>query len=134
MTNWKLREFLNSRGVKSASQARRMIEEATTYPLSKQAMCNLMNGDLAMLRLETAAAICNTFYCRLSDFCEIVPRDANTYQKNMATPLKRANNHKRKNSSDQSEAVDFAEFFPDARTFSSQTPLSRKPNGPKTCR
>ena len=119
MTNWKLREFLNSRGVKSASQARLMIKEATTYPLSKQAMCKLLNGDLAMLRLETADAICNTFYCRLSDFCEIVPRDAHTYQKNMATPRKRANNHRKENVSDKSETLNFADFFPDARTFSS---------------
>jgi DNA-binding Xre family transcriptional regulator len=119
MISWKLREFLMSRGVKSASHARRMIKDATKHPLSNQAMCNLVNGDLRMLRLETAAAICDTFYCKLSDFFEVIPRNANTRQKGITPSLKRRKSRRTKKVDPKSKTLNFSEFFPDARTFPS---------------
>ena len=119
MINWKLREFLMSRGVKSASHARQMIVDATKYPLSTQAMCKLFNGDLRMLRIETAAAICDTFYCKLSDFFEIIPRDANTRQKRMTLSLKPRKSRRSKKVDPKSETLNFSDFFPDAHTFPS---------------
>lgn len=119
MINWKLREFLMSRGVKSASHACKMIKDATKYPLSTQAMCKLMNGDLTMLRLETASAICDTFYCKLSDFFEVIPRDANTRQKRITPSSKRRKSRRTKNVDPKSGTLNFSEFFPSALTFPS---------------
>lgn len=118
MTNWKLREFLMSRGVKSASQARQMIQAATTHKISTQAMCDLVNGDLRMLRITTAAAICDTFYCKLSDFFEVIPHNANTWERR-APPLKRRKNRRSKNVDSESATLNLSEFFPNARTFGS---------------
>jgi DNA-binding Xre family transcriptional regulator len=117
MIRWKLREFLMSRGVKSASQACKMIKDATKFPLSIQAMCKLMNGDLTMLRLDTAAAICDTFYCKLSDFFEVIPRDASTRQKRITPSSKRRNCRRSKREDPKSKTLNFSEFFPNALTF-----------------
>lgn len=113
---WKLREYLASRGVIRASQARRMIEDATGYKLSKQAMCDLLNGDLRMLRIETGAAICDTFYCRLSDFFEIAPRATGHLKKSHPDGL---NGRRRNDNSARTGKINFGEFFPNARDFSS---------------
>lgn len=115
---WKLREYLASRGVIRASQARRMIEDATGYKLSKQAMCDLLNGDLRMLRIETGAAICDTFSCRLSDFFEIAPRHTSAGHVKKSH-LGRVSNQRKNNSSTEKGKINFAEFFPNARNFSS---------------
>src|SRR5437588_7740354 len=107
MINWKLREFLMSRGVKSASHARRMIKDATKHPLSNQAMCKLFNGDLTMLRLQTADAICETFYCKLSDFFEVIPHHANTRQKRITPSSKRRNTRRSKGKDPKSKTLKF---------------------------
>jgi DNA-binding Xre family transcriptional regulator len=111
--DWRLREYLASRGVIRASQARRMIKDATGYELSKQAMCALFNGDLRMLRLETGVAICDTFYCRLSDFFDIAPRDS------AAGHLKESHGNRLNRQRGKDNSPETGELFPNRRNFSS---------------
>ncbi len=71
---WNLREWLRERGITRASHVSRIVRERTGYVLSTQAVCDLLNDQPKMLRLETSQALCDAFYCRLSDFFEVMPR------------------------------------------------------------
>ena len=123
-TKWKLRELLKERGVKSASEISRSLEEIG-HQLSIQAVCDLLNRPPKMIRLETIEAICNAFYIPLSEFLEVLPMAS---QK----PLKRT--RVRQTTSDESAqrarergigpsigTLDYAGFYPDARRFSSRS-------------
>ena len=79
-TNWKLRELLKERGVKSASEISRSLQEIG-YQLSVQAVCDLLNRPPKMIRLETIEAICNAFYIPLSEFLEVLPMASQKPQK-----------------------------------------------------
>jgi hypothetical protein len=88
-----------------------------------------------MLRLETSQALCDAFYCRLSDFFEVMPRavcrphvktprlfEAASSRDNsmIETELSvRDNDRKGQGLSRENSNVDFAAFFPNARKFSS---------------
>jgi putative transcriptional regulator len=111
---WTIRAFLRERGMMRASEIRRVIEEQSGYVLSEQAVCDLLNRPPRMLRVETMNAICKAFYCKLSDFCELIPDSA-------AKPEVKTQKLKRRQKSDESQrngSVDFAAFFPDARKYS----------------
>jgi LacI family transcriptional regulator len=56
-----------------ASQISKIILERTGYIISIQAVCDLLNGRPNMLKVKTLQAICDAFYCKLSDFCEVMP-------------------------------------------------------------
>jgi putative transcriptional regulator len=120
-TKWKLRELLKERGVKSASEISRSLEEIG-HQLSVQAVCDLLNRQPKMIRLETIEAICNAFYIPLSEFLEVLPMASQKPQKRTRT---------RKPPSEQSAqlarergvgpsigTLDYAGFYPDARKFS----------------
>ena len=120
-TKWKLRELLKERGVKSASEISRNLEEIG-HQLSVQAVCDLLNRQPKMIRLETIEAICNAFYIPLSEFLEVLPMASQKRQKRMRT---------RQTTSDESAqgarergigpsigTLDYAGFYPDARKFS----------------
>lgn len=126
---WTLRDWLkNERGVSRAVEVRRLILERTGYRLSNQAVCDLLNGPPKMLRLDTVQAICEAFYCRLGDFCEVSP---GTKQK---TQSKRGATSRREEFSGGSKetgvsagrpgAIDLAALFPDARKFSSDQTMT----------
>ena len=70
-TNWKLRELLKERGGNSASEISRIVLEQTGYQLSTQAVCDLLNRQPKMIRLETIQAFCDAFYIRLGDVLEV---------------------------------------------------------------
>ena len=123
-TNWKLRELLKERGVKSASEISRSLQEIG-YQLSVQAVCDLLNRPPKMIRLETIEAICNAFYIPLSEFLEVLPMASQKPLKRMRT---------RQTTSDESAqrarergigpsvgTLDYAGFYPDARKFSSES-------------
>ena len=123
-TKWKLRELLKERGVKSASEISRSLEEIG-HQLSVQAVCDLLNRPPKMIRLETIEAICNAFYIPLSEFLEVLPMASQE-------PLKRRRT--RQTTSDESAqrarergigpsigTIDYAGFYPDARKFSSES-------------
>jgi len=123
-TKWKLRELLKERGVKSASEISRNLEEIG-HQLSVQAVCDLLNRPPKMIRLETIEAICNAFYIPLSEFLEVLPMASQKRQKKMRT---------RQTTSDESAqrarergigpsigTLDYAGFYPDARRFSSRS-------------
>jgi DNA-binding Xre family transcriptional regulator len=121
-TKWKLRELLKERGVKSASEISRSLEEIG-HQLSVQAVCDLLNRQPKMIRLETIEAICNAFYIPLSEFLEVLPMASQKPLKRMRT---------RQTTSDESAqrarergigpsigTIDYTGFYPDARKFSS---------------
>ena len=123
-TNWKLRELLKERGVNSASEISRIVLEQTGYQLSTQAVCDLLNRQPKMIRLETIQAICDAFYIRLSDVLEVFPsaaqkrkRNANSRQVNDSAKV--LSERKCAVATPGTEQVDFAAFYPDARKFSS---------------
>jgi putative transcriptional regulator len=73
---WNLQRWLESeRGVKSATDISRAILKNTGFKITSQAIADLFNAQPKMLRLETLQAICDTYRCRLSDFCLITPHD-----------------------------------------------------------
>lgn len=135
---WNLREWLRERGITRASQVSKIVRERTGYVLSTQAVCDLLNNQPKMLRLETGEALCDAFYCRLSDFLEVVPRAVSRAQVNKPLRLERRsspanpmienregislNNREDEKSGRENSKVDFASFFPDARKFSAEFP------------
>lgn len=132
---WNLREWLRERGVTCASQVSKIVLDRTGYVLSTQAVCDLLNDQPKMLRLETGEALCDAFYCRLSDFLEVMPRAVSRSHSKKTRrrgpggsengPLHGIQSQVRDTTRNDEEShhensmVDFASFFPDARKFSS---------------
>jgi DNA-binding Xre family transcriptional regulator len=132
---WNLREYLRERGLIRASHVSKIIHERTGYLLSTQAVCDLLNDQPKMLRVETSQALCDAFYCNLSDFFEVKPRAACRSQiKNPRLPEPRSSQGLSMLEAEQGAGkdatqdqrpprdrgpIDFAAFFPDARKFSS---------------
>jgi DNA-binding Xre family transcriptional regulator len=123
-TSWKLRELLKERGVKSASEISRSLEKIG-YQLSVQAVCDLLNHQPKMIRLETIEAICNAFYIPLSEFLEVLPMASRKPQKKMRT-LQTTSDERAQRARDRGVGpsigtIDYAGFYPDARKFSSES-------------
>lgn len=133
-TQWKLRELLKERGVKSASEISRSLEEIG-HQLSVQAVCDLLNRQPKMIRLETIQAICDAFYIPLSEFLEVLPMASQKPQKKTGTLKGAGLQHGQlETTSDESAqrardrgvgpsigTIDYAGFYPDARKFSSKS-------------
>ena len=121
-TKWRLRELLKERGVKSASEISRSLEEIG-HQLSVQAVCDLLNRQPKMIRLETIEAICNAFYIPLSEFLEVLPvvsqkpqKKPRTRQPSSAESVQRSQG---RGVGPNIRTLDYAGFYPDARKFSS---------------
>jgi DNA-binding Xre family transcriptional regulator len=119
---WNLREWLRERGVTRASHVSKIVFDRTGYVLSTQAVCDLLNAQPKMLRLETSEALCDAFYCRLSDFLEVKPHavSRSRVKKNRQLETGSSRDDSVVESRENSK-VDFASFFPDARKFSSES-------------
>ena len=119
-TNWRLRELLKERGVKSASEISRSLEEIG-HQLSVQAVCDLLNRQPKMIRLETIEAICNAFYIPLSEFLEVLPMASQRPQKKKRTrqPPSDESAQRARGVGPVIRTLDYAGFYPDARKFSS---------------
>ena len=70
---WILREVLAQRGFTTASEISRIIQERTRYSISTQAVCDLLNEEPKMLRIETAQAFCDAFGLQVSEFFDMGP-------------------------------------------------------------
>lgn len=116
---WTLREFLAERGFTRATDISRTIFERTGYSLCVQAVCDLLNEPPKMLRIETMQAICDAFYCRLSDFCEVIPQ-ASVRNRAIRKPAVRARAKAPERALTYDSQIDFADFFPDARQYLNQ--------------
>src|SRR5215210_2325366 len=122
-TKWKLRELLKERGVKSASEISRSLEEIG-HQLSVQAVCDLLNRQPKMIRLETIEAICNAFYIPLSEFLEVRPMASQKPQKRTRTrqpPSDESQRVRDRGVGPSLGTIDYARFYPDARRFSSES-------------
>lgn len=134
---WNLRDLLKERGITRASDVSRIIRERTGYKLSTQAVCDLLNSQPKMVRIETTAALCAAFYCRLSDFFEVSPiaaRKPQTKARRRGGPPGSSNDGLSPTKSRPSDKpltdrglsseiakIGFASFFPDAHKFSEPT-------------
>jgi len=134
---WNLRDLLKERGITRASEVSRIIRERTGYKLSTQAVCDLLNSQPKMVRIETTAAFCDAFYCRLSDFFEVSPiagRKPQTTARRRGGPPSSSNDElrptvsepggkplKNRGLSSEMAKIDFASFYPDAHKFSGST-------------
>ena len=123
-TKWRLRELLKERGVKSASEISRSLEEIG-HQLSVQAVCDLLNRQPKMIRLDTIEAICNAFYIPLSEFLEVLPvvsqkpqKKPRTRQPSSAESVQRSQG---RGVGPNIRTLDYAGFYPDARKFSSRS-------------
>ena len=121
-TKWRLRELLKERGVKSASEISRSLEEIG-HQLSVQAVCDLLNRQPKMIRLETIEAICNAFYIPLSEFLEVLPMASQKPHKKIRT-RQIPSDESTQRAMDRRDGpcvgpIDYAGFYPDARKFSS---------------
>ena len=119
-TKWRLRELLKERGVKSASEVSRSLEEIG-HQLSVQAVCDLLNRQPKMIRLETIEAICNAFYIPLSEFLEVLPMASQKPQEKRRTrqPPSDESAQRARGVGPSIRTLDYAGFYPDARKFSS---------------
>ena len=134
---WNLRDLLKERGITRASEVSRIIRERTGYKLSTQAVCDLLNSEPKMVRIETTAAFCDAFYCRLSDFFEVSPiaaREPQTKARRRGGPPSSMNDElsptvsepggnplKDRGLSSDIAKIDFASFYPNAHKFSGAT-------------
>ena len=125
---WTLRELLKERGMTRVSQISKIILERTGYILSIQAVCDLLNGRPKMLKVKTLQAICDAFYCKLSDFCEVMPLAASKAHATMTRSCgavgssdgRRTGSRQQPGNKYHNASVDFAALFPNARKFSSE--------------
>lgn len=101
-TIWNLRSVLKERGINRAAEISRLIGKRTGYQLSTQAVCDLLNTEPKMIRIETIQAFCDAFYLRLGDVLDVVPSAPQKGQKRMGN-------------------LNFAAFYPNAREFSSES-------------
>jgi len=137
--NWKLRELLKERGGNNAAEISRILEQAG-YRLSTQAVCDLLNRQPKMIRLETIQALCEAFYITVADFLEVLPSAAQKSKKKTRDLKRRRRDTKSDESVPRSpfpvatptkKKVDFAAFYPDARTFSSNSSECKKSVKPR---
>ena len=95
-TTWNLRNVLKERGINRASEISRLIGDRTGYQLSTQAVCDLLNTEPKMIRLETIQAFCDAFYFRLSDVLDVFRSAAEKRRSRLLllhhTPLTAASN------------------------------------------
>ena len=56
-----------------ASEISRIIQERARYSISTQAVCDLLNDEPKMLRIETAQAFCDAFGLQVSEFFDMGP-------------------------------------------------------------
>ncbi len=124
---WNLREWLKKRGITRAAEVRRIVRERTGYPLSNTAVCNLLNDQPKMVRIDTSQALCDAFYCCLSDFFEVKPKAAVRAPRKtprLSYPLRQSeagtSNVVSPEISDDMTGVDFAAFFPDAKEYAQE--------------
>jgi hypothetical protein len=82
---WNLRELLRQLEIRKASEISRIIYDRTEYPISTQAVCDLLNDKPKMLRLDTAQAFCDAlvFDSVISVKSCLVPRES--YRQSLVT-------------------------------------------------
>jgi hypothetical protein len=100
-----------------------MIYKRTGYKISVQAIAELLNNP-KMLRLETMEAICSTFDCKISDLLEVIPSPyagltRETESRQLDASALAAGIAPAGETSSSVGRTNWAEFYPDARSFSS---------------
>jgi DNA-binding Xre family transcriptional regulator len=71
---WTLKKWLAvTHDVYRATDLKKRIVERTGTDISVQSLSVLLRDNPRALRINTIEAICATFQCKLSDFCEVVP-------------------------------------------------------------
>lgn len=78
---WDLRKWLAvNHDIYRPSELQAALVERVGVRLSLQAISALLKKEPQGLRIQTIQAICDTFNCRLSDFCDVLPNPARAQQ------------------------------------------------------
>lgn len=89
---WNLKKFIEKKhSIYSATDFKKLISKNTGITISLQNICNYLNNNPAMIRLETMEIICTALDCNLQDILKITPtKKANKATKKLSyknTPL-----------------------------------------------
>jgi len=69
--HWRLKTYLASQGIYSATKLQQKIVEKTGVLISIQNLCNYLNHRPKILRLGTVELICSALDCELQTFCTV---------------------------------------------------------------
>ena len=71
---WNLKNFIEKKhSIYSATELKKMIQKKTGVSISLQNICNYLNKNPAMIRLETMEIICTALDCNLQEILKITP-------------------------------------------------------------
>lgn len=71
---WNLKKYIAEKhSIYSATELKKVITKQTGVIISLQNICNYLNANPKMIRMETIEIICSALSCNLSDFCQITP-------------------------------------------------------------
>lgn len=71
---WNLKKYIAKKhSIYSATDFKKMIHKKTGVSISLQNICNYLNKNPAMIRLETMEIICTALDCSLQDILKIAP-------------------------------------------------------------
>ena len=74
---WNLKKWLAvERDIYRPSNLQKLLVDKGGVRLSLQAVTALVNGRPSALRLQTMQSLCNVLNCKLNDFCQVVPDQA----------------------------------------------------------
>jgi DNA-binding Xre family transcriptional regulator len=71
---WNLKKYVEKKhSIYSATEFKKMIQKKTGVSISLQNICNYLNKNPAMIRLETMEIICTALDCNLQEILKITP-------------------------------------------------------------
>ena len=71
---WNLKKYIKKKhSIYSATEFKKMIQKKTGVSISLQNICNYLNKNPAMIRLETMEIICTALNCNLQEILKISP-------------------------------------------------------------
>lgn len=70
---WKLREIMTQRHIKSGAELGRRLQDTAGYRLSAPSICALMKEQPRLVKADTMEALCKTLSCTPSDLWIFTP-------------------------------------------------------------
>jgi DNA-binding Xre family transcriptional regulator len=71
--HWQLNQVLKTRGICTASQLQRLLEDQLGVNISRQALAKLLKKTPQTLRLDTAQMLCTVLQVSLADLLVMTP-------------------------------------------------------------
>ncbi|MFA6190693.1 MAG: helix-turn-helix transcriptional regulator [Candidatus Staskawiczbacteria bacterium] len=71
---WNLKKFIEKKhSISSATDFKKLIQKNTGFNISLQNICNYLNKNPSMIRLDTMEIFCSALDCNLQDILKISP-------------------------------------------------------------